>query len=216
MAAKITTDGLYRVSYAETPGLTREEYIKRQPMRYEEILPGNPKPGDYKFVSMNPYQLQHRMAPSFHKGKVILCADSAHVVNPFGGLGLTGGIADVGSLYDALLGIHKGLADDSIIEKYSEVRMKIYKEIIDPMARENFKRISSQDPETAGTNDEWFKLCKKAADDLELQKQLCHGLDVLTHDFTQYWNKEKDVDKADGGKTDIHVSSRPVEGGIVA
>jgi len=41
-------------------------------------------------------------------------------------------------------------------------------------------------------------------------------LDVLTHDFTQYWNKEKDVDQADGGKTEIHVSSRPVEGGIVA
>ena len=34
MVAKITNDGLYRVSYAETPGLTREQYIERQPMRY--------------------------------------------------------------------------------------------------------------------------------------------------------------------------------------
>jgi len=33
MVAKITNDGLYRVSYAETPGLTREQYIERQPMR---------------------------------------------------------------------------------------------------------------------------------------------------------------------------------------
>jgi hypothetical protein len=34
MVAKITNDGLYRVSYAETPGMTREQYIERQPMRY--------------------------------------------------------------------------------------------------------------------------------------------------------------------------------------
>jgi hypothetical protein len=88
-------------------------------------------------------------------------------------LGLTGGIADVGSLYDCLLGIHKGLADDSIIEKYSQVRMQIYKDVIDPMSRDNFRRISQQDPEKAGEDDEFFQLCKEAAKDEDLSKEMC-------------------------------------------
>jgi len=141
--------------------------------RYEEILPGHPKPHEYKFVNMNPYKMQQRCAPSFHKGKIILAADAAHVCNPFGGLGLTGGIADVGSLYDCLLGIHKGLADDSIIEKYSQVRMQIYKDVIDPMSRDNFRRISQQDPDEAGEKDEFFQLCKKAAIDEDFSKEMC-------------------------------------------
>lgn len=31
MLARITQDGLHRVTYGDTPGLTREEYINRQP-----------------------------------------------------------------------------------------------------------------------------------------------------------------------------------------
>lgn len=82
MAARITTDGLYRVSYGDVPGLTRDEYIARQPQRYEEILPGNPKPGDYTITNISPYKLQQRCAPSFRVGRVILAADAAHLCNP--------------------------------------------------------------------------------------------------------------------------------------
>ena len=82
MVAKITNDGLYRVSYGDIPGLSREEYIKRQAMRYEEILPGNPKPGDYRLTNISPYKMQQRCAPSFRVGRVILASDAAHVCNP--------------------------------------------------------------------------------------------------------------------------------------
>ncbi|KAK7214894.1 hypothetical protein V2G26_002897 [Clonostachys chloroleuca] len=44
MAAHIKKDGLWRVSFGEVPGLTMDEYKKRQPAKYEAILPGNPKP----------------------------------------------------------------------------------------------------------------------------------------------------------------------------
>ncbi|KAL2218839.1 hypothetical protein M432DRAFT_390985 [Thermoascus aurantiacus ATCC 26904] len=189
MAAKITKDGLYRVTYGDVPGLSREEYIKRQPMRYEEILPGNPKPGEYRITNISPYKLQQRCCPTFRVGRVILAADAAHLCNPFGGLGLTGGIADVGSLFDALMGIHRGLADDSILDKYSEVRRKIWTDIIDPMSRENFRRLHDQDPDKARENDEFFRLCVKAETDKDLASQMALALDVLRHDMTQYYNK---------------------------
>lgn len=82
MVARITTDGLYRVTYGEVPGLSHEEYIKRQPMRYEEFLPGHPKPGDYRLVNVSPYKLQQRCAPSFRVGRILLAADAAHLCNP--------------------------------------------------------------------------------------------------------------------------------------
>lgn len=82
MAAKITADGLWRVTYGEEEGLTREEILERQPMRYEQIFPGNPKPGEYKIVGLNPYKLQQRCAPTFSVGRVVLVADAAHLCNP--------------------------------------------------------------------------------------------------------------------------------------
>ena len=82
MAAKITTDGLWRVTYGDDGGLSREELIARQPARYEKILPENPKPGEYNLISMNPYKLQQRCAPSFRVGKILLVADAAHLCNP--------------------------------------------------------------------------------------------------------------------------------------
>ena len=89
-----------------------------------------------------------------------------------GGLGLTGGIADVGSLFDCLIGIHKGLADDSILDKYAEIRRKIYVETIDPLSRENFRRLWDQDPDTAAEKDPLFQLCHKAEKDEALSREL--------------------------------------------
>ncbi|EYE94441.1 FAD-dependent oxidoreductase [Aspergillus ruber CBS 135680] len=190
MAACITVDGLYRVTYGDTPGLTREEFIARQPMRYKEILPGNPKPGDYQITNISPYRMQRRCAPSFRMGRVVLAADAAHVCNPFGGLGLTGGIADAGSLFDALMGIHMGLSDDSILDKYSEVRRKIWSDVIDPASRENLRRPHEQEASTARENDEFFKLCVRAEADEGLAGELPMGLEVLRHDMTPILQQE--------------------------
>ena len=82
MAARITNDGLWRVTYGDDERLERDELVKRQPLRYEQILPGNPKPGDYKLVGISPYKLQQRCAPSFRVGKILLVADAAHLCNP--------------------------------------------------------------------------------------------------------------------------------------
>ncbi|KAL5046292.1 hypothetical protein BDW71DRAFT_69122 [Aspergillus fruticulosus] len=186
MVARITNDGLYRVTYKDIPNLSREEYIARQPRRYEEILPSHPKPHEYKITNISPYKLQQRCAPSFRVGRVLLAADAAHLCNPFGGLGLTGGIADVGSLYDALIGIHKGLADEEILTIYADVRKQIWTEIIDPMSRENFARLH-QDAETARENDPFFRLCVQAETDEDLSREIAMGYEKLRVDMTQFY-----------------------------
>lgn len=78
----------------------------------------------------------------------------------------------MGNLFDALNGIHKGLADENILDKYSEVRKRIWEETIDPMSRENFRRLHDQDPEQAREKDEFFQLCIKAENDNQLSQEL--------------------------------------------
>jgi len=114
----------------------------------------------------------------------LLAADAAHLCNPFGGLGLTGGIADVGSLFDALVAMKNGKADDSILDKYSEVRRKKWAEIIDPMSRANFKRVCLDESEAS--RNEFWTLCKKMDGDEELAKQMAQGTYVLREDFREY------------------------------
>jgi len=84
---------------------------------------------------------------------------------------LTGGLVDIGNLYDCLYGIHKGLADDSILDRYNEVRREKYNSIIDPISSENIRRLW-QDPERALEEDQFLAMCRRAATDPEVSKQL--------------------------------------------
>ncbi|KAH6976474.1 hypothetical protein BKA56DRAFT_688213 [Ilyonectria sp. MPI-CAGE-AT-0026] len=190
MAAKITSDGMWRVTYGDVPGLTKEQYTERLPMRFNEILPGQPGPNDFKLANIGPYKMHQRLAQSMRVGRFLLAGDAAHLCNPFGGLGLTGGIADVGCLYDALVGIHRGLADEGILDEYSNVRSKLYRTIVDPMSTENFKRLWFKDPETTIAEDEFFKLVRKATTDEDLLKQLRQGGMALRYDLTQFYRKD--------------------------
>ena len=76
----------------------------------------------------------------------------------------------MGSLFDAVVALRDGKADDSILDKYSEVRREKWAKIIDPMSRANFKRVCLDESE-ADRNDFWA-LCHKMEGDDELAKQM--------------------------------------------
>ena len=82
MVARLTKNadgsGWWRVSYGELPGLTREELIARQPMKYEAMLPGHPKPGEYDLAAISPYKIHQRLVEKMRVGRFMLAADAAH------------------------------------------------------------------------------------------------------------------------------------------
>jgi 2-polyprenyl-6-methoxyphenol hydroxylase-like FAD-dependent oxidoreductase len=82
MAAKISKDGLWRVSYGEVAGLSQEEIIARQPEKFRHMLPGHPEPDEYKLVNISPYRVHQRLAKSMRVGRFLLAADAAHLCNP--------------------------------------------------------------------------------------------------------------------------------------
>lgn len=62
MAARISDDGLWRVTYGEVGGLTFDELKARQPAKFKAFLPGHPDPENYKIVSFSPYKVHQRLA----------------------------------------------------------------------------------------------------------------------------------------------------------
>jgi 2-polyprenyl-6-methoxyphenol hydroxylase-like FAD-dependent oxidoreductase len=95
------------------------------------MFPG-PKPVKYELKMFSPYRLHQRCSSSFKVGRVVLAGDAAHACNPFGGMGLTTGLVDAGGLSDCIIGIAKHGCDESILEKYAEIRKKLFLEVTDP------------------------------------------------------------------------------------
>jgi 2-polyprenyl-6-methoxyphenol hydroxylase-like FAD-dependent oxidoreductase len=82
MAARITNDGMWRVTYGETAGLTKEQYIERQPAKFKAMLPGHPEPSEYRLTNLSPYKIHQRLAEKMRVGRFLLAADAAHLCNP--------------------------------------------------------------------------------------------------------------------------------------
>lgn len=97
---------------------------------------------------------------------------------------MTGGIADVGALYDGLIGIHKGVADDQILTEYSEVRSAKYRELVDPLSTANFRRLWDKDPDMTIIEDEFFQMAREAEADPDVAKSMLEVGD--RHDSIAY------------------------------
>ena len=150
LVARLTKNGLWRVVYQEDKDMTFQEVLDNQPAHYERILPGHLKPGDYTLTNISPYKLHQRYAERFRVGRICPAEDAAHLCNPWGGLGLTGGFADVTGLAGYLEGIATGQTDDGIfLNKYDEVRRSIFHTIIDPISTGNFLRVSTLNTDAA-------------------------------------------------------------------
>ena len=115
------------------------------------------------------------------------CADLKVVCNPFGGLGLTGGLVDIEGLYECLIGVHEGKADESILDKYSEIRRQRYQTIVDPVSTDNIKRLYTQDPDKALENDSFLQMLNSIKDDHKAQIEFMRGPMALMYDFTQHY-----------------------------
>ncbi|KAK5192465.1 hypothetical protein LTR92_007640 [Exophiala xenobiotica] len=205
LVAKIDPTGLYRVSYNEQEDLTKEEVLANVHNKFEAIFPG-PKPlkkDAYKIEACSPYRIHQRSATSYRKGRALVAGDAAHACSPFGEgmgssritlilncflggnrMGLTGGICDAGGLADCLIGVLRKGCDDSLLDKYAEIRRQKYKDITDPVSYGNTCALRDTDPETAATSAEPFKTMNSSP---EARRQMLEKAYLLGHDFRQYW-----------------------------
>ncbi|KIW86768.1 uncharacterized protein Z519_12554 [Cladophialophora bantiana CBS 173.52] len=191
--ARIDSSQLWRIVYGETSGLSIDEIRTRLTEKFREHLPSNPEPEEYTLQSVMPYSVHQRCAEKMRVGRVLLAGDAAHLNNPMqvGGLGLTTGVADVGSLIDCLCGIHNGAASLNILEKYSEIRRQIFLNNTDVISTTNFKRIM-QDAEEIAERDPFFQLLAQAKTDPHIAASLAkHDLSI-GFDMSQFYDIPSD------------------------
>jgi 2-polyprenyl-6-methoxyphenol hydroxylase-like FAD-dependent oxidoreductase len=148
-------------------------------MKYEAMLPGNPKPSNYKLTNISLYKVHQRCAEKFRVGRFLLAADAAHLCNPFGNMGLTGGKVDAGNLADCLIGLAEGIANDDILDKYDEIRRAMWHNIINPVSSDNIIRLHTINSDEVLEKDEFLKMLAKAGKDPKLMEQMISVFPVL-------------------------------------
>ena len=142
--AQLDREGLWRCTYMEDSALPVETYEERIHRRYEWFMRGSK---DYEIVSSSPYMLHQRAAETLRKGHVLLAGDAAHATNPCGGLGLTSGVWTGMVLADVLGAVLRGEEDESILDRYSDERRRVFWEVVSPAATENKRMLQETDPE---------------------------------------------------------------------
>jgi len=120
---KINLEGLWRFTFAEQTTQPLETVMERIPRFIETILPGDKK---YELVLHTAYNMHQRTAATYRVGRVLLAGDAAHITNPTSGFSLMGGIYDSFVLSEALAAVVHGDAADEILDRYSELRRKVY------------------------------------------------------------------------------------------
>jgi 2-polyprenyl-6-methoxyphenol hydroxylase-like FAD-dependent oxidoreductase len=171
LVAKRGKGGLWRVTYGDVGGLSDEEYLERRAWHFEKILPGHPKPEEYRIEQTNMYKIHNRCVDKMRVGRILLAADAAHVCNPMGGYGCMTAVLDVGGLADCLVGLYEGKAGEEILDRYADVRRNIFLRYIDKRSIKNLERVAKSDPMTVVETDKFFGILKELEGDDEARKQ---------------------------------------------
>jgi len=151
---KVSADGppgLWRTVYPTNPELSETELMSDASVqaRMQKFFPAS-RP--YEIVHRNLYVTHQRVAETFHKGRVLLAGDSAHINNPIGGMGLNGGIQDAANLAEKLAKVLLDKAPDALLDLYSLQRRTVATEFVQEQSIANKKRLEAKDPETRKRN----------------------------------------------------------------
>ena len=143
--------GLWRTVYPAQPGASDEELMSDEAVqaRMQKFFPASEP---YEIVHRNLYVTHQRVAATFHKGRVLLAGDAAHVNNPIGGMGLNGGIQDAANLAAKLLSVLLDGAPDALLDLYSLQRRAVAVEFVQEQTIANKKRLEAKDAETRRRN----------------------------------------------------------------
>jgi 3-(3-hydroxy-phenyl)propionate hydroxylase/6-hydroxy-3-succinoylpyridine 3-monooxygenase len=168
--ARIDKTGLYRWTWGEPADLPEQGVEKRLPSRLAALGFGD---ADYEIAGWTSYRMHQRSADRMRAGHVVLVGDAAHATNPTGGLGLTCGIYDLLSLIEPLDSVIAGHADATILDSWAEGRLRIFREMVSPMAS-GMKRMVYDEPDLAKR--EGF--VQHGADDSDPEAQLARMTSV--------------------------------------
>ncbi|KAL2135940.1 hypothetical protein VTI74DRAFT_6168 [Chaetomium olivicolor] len=146
----------YRCALAIDPQDPRsdEELVSKESLSelLDKMLPG-PRPNNVEVLKAAPYRIHQLCASTFRRGRSLLAGDAAHLNNPFGAMGLSGGLLDAEALADTLdLVINEG-KPSSLLDTYSYERQRVFQIFTNPVSTINKLRCQAN-PDRA--NEDWL------------------------------------------------------------
>ncbi|MFJ9950931.1 bifunctional 3-(3-hydroxy-phenyl)propionate/3-hydroxycinnamic acid hydroxylase [Kitasatospora sp. NPDC091207] len=121
--------GHRRWEFMRLPG-ERAAELNREETAWRLLAPFGVTPGTATLLRSTTYMFQARWADQWRVGRVLLAGDAAHLMPPFAGQGMCSGIRDVVNLSWKLDLVLRGLADDTVLDSYTEERRAQVKESI--------------------------------------------------------------------------------------
>lgn len=120
--------------------------------------------GDLEIVHRNLYTVHQRVAESFHKGRILLAGDSAHVNNPLGGMGMNSGIADGLNIAEKIKQAwkKKSVDDQALFAQYDRQRRPLAEKYVQAQSIQNKETLQAKDPVKANAR---FEELRKIAED---------------------------------------------------
>jgi 3-(3-hydroxy-phenyl)propionate hydroxylase len=136
---------LWRVLFPTRADETDESVLSDASIqaRLQNLLPQS---APYVCEHRTLYNVHQRVAKEFHRGRVILAGDCAHINNPLGGMGMNGGVHDAFNLADKLVQIINHNAGDALLQRYERQRRSVAIEYINANTARNKKTLEERDP----------------------------------------------------------------------
>jgi 3-(3-hydroxy-phenyl)propionate hydroxylase len=137
--------GLWRMMFPIAPEVSDETAATRD-FAKATLATVQPTVRDDDIVHVTLYRVHQRVAKRFRVGRAFLAGDAAHINNPLGGMGMTGGIHDAINLTDRLARVWRHEADDASLDRYDRQRRLVTLEYVQKHTIQNKRNLETTDP----------------------------------------------------------------------
>lgn len=143
--------GLWRIAYSIDPDAPDEEVMAEDLIRtrLKQVLEYTSADVDaFDFVYRSTYKVHQRVADTWHGGRLVIAGDAAHLNNPFGGLGLNGGVHDAVNLAEKLAPVWLEGGDHvPAFTLYERQRRPVNIKSVQAMSIRNKELLEERDPQ---------------------------------------------------------------------
>jgi 3-(3-hydroxy-phenyl)propionate hydroxylase len=143
--------GLWRIAYPIDPDAPDDEVMAEAEIRtrLKQVMEYTGADIDsFDLVYKSTYKVHQRVADKWHGGRLVIAGDAAHLNNPFGGLGLNGGVHDAVNLAEKLAPVWLDGADHvAAFTLYERQRRPVNIKSVQAMSIRNKRLLEERDPQ---------------------------------------------------------------------